>query len=628
MKKGMQKGKHLTLLILVFLLLAACSSTTELITATQSLGESIETNVLSDEGSYLVKEAPCNRPPGGDEIEGETVICGTVNVPENYDDPTGNQIPLAYAVLKASGDLPAAEPVLFLHGGPGSGELMFLEKLVEDFATIRQDRDVVIFDQRGAGFSNTLTDCSLELIDREVEITTAVAQAPPDDVENVQQLEIVRICAETAKQRGVDLAQYNTVNNAHDAQSLKTALGYDAFNLYGFSYGTTLALEIMRQEPEGLLSVVLDSTIPPNVKMHERPSEPAIEAVQALFTACINDTSCNAAYPNLEVRFSQLMVQLEESPIALNDDQSITPVEIVALINMRNNRDNYTGLGISAYLPLLITEIERGVTDTYIGLTDDTLIPPPSYEDDEYVDDEDNAPEVTLAENFYFAANSTESLQTDLDAKRAYYALLQQPAAQVNLLDFINEYIPAAENVVLLETAQAMGDDDVTELFALIRKFAGYQHYAAIANITFPLHLFTCNESIPFNTMEGAEAYIESAPISAIASGMIKNVENSMNMCGDLPTGLASADFHNPVSSDIPTLVMVGLNDTQTAPSWGRIALETLPNGQLATFPESGHGTFQFSQCARDVGAAFLIQPDAILDTSCTDGLRPEFVLP
>jgi hypothetical protein len=77
----------------------------------------------------------------------------------------------------------------------------------------------------------------------------------------------------------------------------------------------------------------------------------------------------------------------------------------------------------------------------------------------------------------------------------------------------------------------------------------------------------------------------------------------------------------------IPTLAMQGALDSKTAPSWGALMVSTLPKGQLAFFPESGHGTFVFSQCSRDIGAAFLDNPEAKVDTSCTKPLVPAFVL-
>ncbi len=583
-------------------------------------------NAPTGETFYSVTLSQCNIPPGGDEIEGKTIICGTVSVPENYDKPTGNRILLSYALLKANGNLPASDPVIFLHGGPGSGELLFLPQFVDDFATMRQYRDVLVFDQRGAGFSNGPLDCAMDLLKREKEISDAVAMASPDDADKVKQEIVLEVCREGAQKRNIDLSQYNTINNGRDVQNLVTALGYEEFNLYGHSYGTKLALEIMRQQPAGLRSVILDSSMSPNVKFYEESGKPAVESAQALFAACSDDDACHATYPDLMSRFNQLMSQLEDAPIVLDNDKSITPAAVVALFNMRNSR--YNGSGISVYLPRMIAELEEGVTDTYVGLVDGSLLPPSIFADDESTFDEDEIPpDLSLAQTFDRKANATESLQGDPDARYAYFSLPQQPAIQLSLLNFIDQYIAAPDRAVLLETVRAMGDDDVAELYSWIRKVIAFQPNPTIATIIFPLHLFVCNESIPFNTIEGARTYIKSAPIPAMTEGALAAAVNSIELCNGLPTGTVDDSFHEPVVSDIPTLVMVGLNDTQTASSWGRIILETLSNGSLVTFPESGHGVYQFSQCARDIGVAFFNRPETAPDTACLKELKPEFRL-
>jgi pimeloyl-ACP methyl ester carboxylesterase len=82
------------------------------------------------------------------------------------------------------------------------------------------------------------------------------------------------------------------------------------------------------------------------------------------------------------------------------------------------------------------------------------------------------------------------------------------------------------------------------------------------------------------------------------------------------------------VTAAIPTLVMQGAFDTQTAPSWGAWMVSSLPKGRLVFFPESGHGTLAFSQCAKDIGAAFLENPEAPFDDACASALTPAFLLP
>jgi len=74
---------------------------------------------------------------------------------------------------------------------------------------------------------------------------------------------------------------------------------------------------------------------------------------------------------------------------------------------------------------------------------------------------------------------------------------------------------------------------------------------------------------------------------------------------------------------------MVGNNDTQTAFSSGERVVQTLENGQLAQFPDAGHGSIIYGgQCARDIASSFMNAPLTEVDLSCTETLRPAFVLP
>ena len=71
--------------------------------------------------AYPVTIEACPRPLPAAEVEGKTVICGRVDVPEDHDSPEGPRIKLSFAVLKAHTESPAPDPLVYLHGGPGGG---------------------------------------------------------------------------------------------------------------------------------------------------------------------------------------------------------------------------------------------------------------------------------------------------------------------------------------------------------------------------------------------------------------------------------------------------------------------------------------------------------------------------
>jgi hypothetical protein len=65
--------------------------------------------------------AACPRPLAPGQIDGRTVICGTVNVRERHDAPDGRRISLAFGLYKSRSLAPAGDPVIYLRGGPGGG---------------------------------------------------------------------------------------------------------------------------------------------------------------------------------------------------------------------------------------------------------------------------------------------------------------------------------------------------------------------------------------------------------------------------------------------------------------------------------------------------------------------------
>ena len=62
---------------------------------------------------------PCPFTPAADQVEGQTVTCGFVLVPENRTSPEGNWLRLAVAVFKGP-TVATRPPLIFLGGGPGT----------------------------------------------------------------------------------------------------------------------------------------------------------------------------------------------------------------------------------------------------------------------------------------------------------------------------------------------------------------------------------------------------------------------------------------------------------------------------------------------------------------------------
>jgi pimeloyl-ACP methyl ester carboxylesterase len=238
---------------------------------------------------------------------GYRVECGFVSVPEDRAQPGGRQIKIGVAVVHANADLPAPDPVFFLNGGPGGAIIAALPTLLRGFDPMLSVRDVVFFDQRGAGWSQPSLVCP------EVEAAKA-ARLKRSNLSRAETLAPYLACRDRLQSAGVDLAAYNSSENAADVDDVRRALGYDQINLFGVSYGTMLAQVMLRERPDYVRSAVLDSAYPIwEYVMADAPLS-LMHHLETIFTNCENDVVCRIAYPDVRAVFTQLAKQLQQQP--------------------------------------------------------------------------------------------------------------------------------------------------------------------------------------------------------------------------------------------------------------------------------------------------------------------------
>jgi pimeloyl-ACP methyl ester carboxylesterase len=612
---------------------------------------------------YPVTVEACPRPLPAGEIEGQTVICGRVEVPEVHGKAASRRIGLAFAVLKARTQSPAADPLLYLHGGPGSGTVKDLWSIVVPiFDQFRARRDLVTFDQRAAGISSDMVTC-LDTLGANIVSLMAPAALP----EATSEGDLVAQCLDEIKAKSGDITAYNTTQNAFDTQALMRALGYNEWNLYGISYGTQLALEVMRSAPEGVRSTVIDSVFPTDVKGYDENIKPLQEAIQATLDQCAADPACAAAYPDLEGTLVRVAEKLQATPIpAARGRAEITLKALADLFDGRNSPGAWPQ--ITAHVPLILTELDRGETKTWDMLTSGgTRKVPTSAErlapvagtltpeqkalatlllehagaqrtDDVAIAAALSALSDSMQRSQFGASDlarrfdaevtrsitATGSRQTMLDFVVAYAALATQPPSRQGLRDLIEPRLPAADLPPILALIDLMTEADIRAVFAAVSGDAR-KAYAGMVGF-FDLMVIACQEQIPFNSLEGYAAY--NATLKWPWLTLSNKADSSMyGLCQLLPPA-PRPEFLTPVSSDIPTMVVYGLNDTQTSSVDARHAAETLSQAQVIEVPEAGHGSIIFSQCVKDIGMAFFERPKTAPDTTCLASLKPKFVLP
>jgi pimeloyl-ACP methyl ester carboxylesterase len=226
-----------------------------------------------------------------DEVDEGRVECGYLMVPEDRSQPNERQISIAVAVMHPERDSDDADDALvYLAGGPGGNAVAELSDWIG--TPYLDDRTLVLFDQRGTGYSEPSLNCP-EYDDEEVDY-------PLED------------CRDRLEDAGIDLNMYNSRESAADVADLRIALGYDEWALYGISYGTRLALTVMRDHPTGINAVILDAVYPPHVQSWEEYPDNTSAAFERLFTACAEDRRCNRAYPDLEDVFWETVARLND----------------------------------------------------------------------------------------------------------------------------------------------------------------------------------------------------------------------------------------------------------------------------------------------------------------------------
>ena len=188
-------------------------------------------------------EADCSKwfgRPGGVHID-----CGYVSVLEDRAKPHGNVIRLAVARLRGSVPSPHPDPVIYLAGGPGESALGRTYWLIDDARFIWEERDLILLDQRGVGHSEPRLECPdyhrQKAVLRELDLD-------PDD-ELQREVGALLACKRTLSEQGIDVNAYTREAIAADVVDVAEAMGYEAFNLFGSSFGTMLALTVMRDFP-------------------------------------------------------------------------------------------------------------------------------------------------------------------------------------------------------------------------------------------------------------------------------------------------------------------------------------------------------------------------------------------
>ena len=127
-----------------------------------------------------------------------------------------------------------------------------------------------------------------------------------------------------------------------------------------------------------------------------------------------------------------------------------------------------------------------------------------------------------------------------------------------------------------------------------------------------------CGEERPATLTEARDTLLQTYP--RLTS--LLNYDLWLSEMGDTNCRMWQPDLplpieNEPVTSDVPALLLSGDYDPITPPAWATLAAETLTNAQIVVVPDVGHGVIRSSTCAARMAAAYLDALTQPLSTAC-----------
>jgi pimeloyl-ACP methyl ester carboxylesterase len=239
----------------------------------------------------------------------DDVKCGYLTVPENHYQPKGKKIRIAFSVFKAKNPDRDKLPVVMLTGGPGARSLQTPTRWLNH--EIRNDHDLIVVEQRGIGRSSELPGLNEAFID-------ILSRNLTSAEEIIETKKLIAEKSDELHDQGFDLQYYNSIQNAKDIGTLMQSLGYPAYLLHGESYGTKLAMMVMKYFPEWVAGVVLDAPNTLSGKALEQRFPDFLRSLNLCLENCKQDVECNSRYPNLQSKLLEALVSLAEAPVTVN----------------------------------------------------------------------------------------------------------------------------------------------------------------------------------------------------------------------------------------------------------------------------------------------------------------------
>ena len=280
-------------------------------------------------------------------------LCGTIAVFENRETQRGRKVELNVMVLPAVSSVVKPDPIFLLAGGPGQSAVDVGPFLFSRLRVLRQERDVVLVDQRGTGESNSLK-CDLD--ESEFDLLGLSIDEAMD-----MQVDALRACL---ADYDADPTLYTTSIAMDDLNEVREILGYRDINLIGISYGTRAGQVYLRRHEDSVRTLTIDAVVPMDVAIPENVALDAQAAFDALVADCTNQPACNAAFPELREQFNAVVDKLKQpdQQLAISHPRTgeVATTSMAPQLISRLIRSILYDRNLSRLVPLAITEANKG----------------------------------------------------------------------------------------------------------------------------------------------------------------------------------------------------------------------------------------------------------------------------
>ena len=240
--------------------------------------------------------------------------CGFIEAPYDHFNLNQEKIDVSFVVIdKQKKD--KLFPLAILTGGPGGSAITESRLNYWLNSPLSDDRDVIIFDQRGIGYSSKLKNLNNDFF-------SIFSMNLDFDQEKIKVEKLLNNYVDNSNKLGINLTLYNTYQSASDLNLIMSNLGYEKYSLYGSSYGTRLGRVIQELFPNRLHAVILNSPNPlDGGDMLLGRLDAYSRSLNRLFKYCENDIQCSSNFPDLKNIYLNTIHNLKKEPLRLQINQ-------------------------------------------------------------------------------------------------------------------------------------------------------------------------------------------------------------------------------------------------------------------------------------------------------------------